>query len=196
MKEAASRYAIGIEYVPVVPPPDAMAEVLSDESRLAYLVEDVGRFAAAYGLSFRPPDALDVNWQKAHAAYLGAAEQGRGPAYAEAAYTARFCHNQSVADDSVIAELSLACGLEPAAILAAATDRGVHRRLLRAAAAARKARIFGVPFFVWGERRYWGNDRVEWLLRDLAASRGEPVPDLSSDRLAHPVAARDSLPRG
>lgn len=193
INEAASRFSIDIEYQPVVAAEEAMADVLGDSSRFTYLIEDVGRFASAYGLAFRMPEPVDVDWRKAHAAYLGAAEQGKGVMYAQGAYAARFSENKSIAEDSVIAELAIACGLEPESVLAATTDRRVHHRLIKAAIDAKRDQTFGVPYFVWGQRRYWGNDRIEWLLRDLLACRGESVPDLRSDKLAHPAIGEAGL---
>ena len=46
--------------------------------------------------------------------------------------------------------------------------------------------VFGVPYFVYRERAYWGNDRLEWLLRDVAERLGRAVPDLRPDPLARP----------
>ena len=38
-----------------------------------------------------------------------------------------------------------------------------------------------MPFFVYGPHRYWGNDRLEWLLRDIAIDLGKSVPDSKND---------------
>jgi hypothetical protein len=46
--------------------------------------------------------------------------------------------------------------------------------------------LFGVPLFVYRDGRYWGNDRLEWVLRDIAGATGLDTPDLSEDVFACP----------
>ena len=31
---------------------------------------------------------------------------------------------------------------------------------------------FGVPLFIYRGERFWGNDRLDWLLREVARSEG------------------------
>ncbi|MGH9957925.1 MAG: hypothetical protein ACREBC_12480 [Pyrinomonadaceae bacterium] len=41
-------------------------------------------------------------------------------------------------------------------------------------------------FFVFREHTFWGNDRIKWLLRELARSSGGNVPDLMGNPLRCP----------
>jgi hypothetical protein len=50
----------------------------------------------------------------------------------------------------------------------------------------REEELFGVPTFVFEGRLYWGNDRLEWLLRDLFVHLGREVPELDSNVFRSP----------
>ncbi len=46
--------------------------------------------------------------------------------------------------------------------------------------------VFGVPFFVYKDSIYWGNDRLEWLLREINDNFGTLLPDLTVDPFRRP----------
>jgi hypothetical protein len=46
--------------------------------------------------------------------------------------------------------------------------------------------LFGVPLFVYDEKKYWGNDRIEWLIRDIYRQTGRNISDLKQDPLLRP----------
>jgi 2-hydroxychromene-2-carboxylate isomerase len=41
-----------------------------------------------------------------------------------------------------------------------------------------------VPYFVYRGETFWGNDRIDWLVRAIRRAHGMPVVDLSRDVLA------------
>ena len=43
-----------------------------------------------------------------------------------------------------------------------------------------------IPFFIYGENKYWGNDRIDWLLRDIYRDKGKDIPDLEQDTFLRP----------
>ena len=49
--------------------------------------------------------------------------------------------------------------------------------------------MVGVPGFVVGDQKFWGNDHLEWVIRAVQQARGLEVPDLRVDRMAHPARA-------
>ena len=65
-------------------------------------------------------------------------------------------------------------------------DQQYHQRVMDELASIPDKKMFGVPTFVYGKNRYWGNDRLEWLLRDIYQDTGIQVPDLKEDPLARP----------
>ena len=184
---AAERGGLAIEYIPVFPPPDFPNDPARVPAKLAYIRHDVERLARAYGVSVKLPEELDCEWVKPHAAFLYALDQGCGPQFASVAYAARFSRGEALGDDAVIARCAAECGLDTAAVVAAQCEQALQERVvLGMIRGVQEDGLFGVPLFVWQGERFWGNDRVEWLLRRIDESRGASVPDLASSPL-HPV---------
>jgi 2-hydroxychromene-2-carboxylate isomerase len=183
---AAAVLPLEFERVPVFPPPDFPNDPAAVPAKLRYIFEDVQRIASAYGLPVRWPTQRDTEWMRPHAAWVRAADEGRGDAFALAVYGARFSEGRDVGDDDVLRDAARAARLDPAAITRAAADPTMHERVLAGMMRALGDGIFGVPFFVYRGETFWGNDRVEWLLRAVAANAGSSLPDLTADVLGRP----------
>jgi 2-hydroxychromene-2-carboxylate isomerase len=182
--------AMGVELrcVPVFPPPGMVTASTSTPRRLGYTLEDAGRMAAAYGLTARWPEEVDTEWVRPHGCAYWAAEAGRGEDFIAAAFSARFERGEDLGSAPVLTAIALSIGLDGAACLAAADDPTRHGQVWQGMAEAQAAGIFGVPTFVFAGQTFWGNDRLEWLMRAIGRARGESVPDLAADPLAYPCA--------
>lgn len=154
--------------------------------RLRYLLQDVGRMARAYGLEVRPPPSVDTRWELPHAAWTHADDEGRGLAFALAAGSARFGRGRDLGLLEVLGEVAQEVGLEPSRVIEAAQDPARHARVDAGIAEARDAGVFGVPYFVHSGQHYWGNDRLEWLLRELDRAHGRCVEDLGGEACVAP----------
>jgi len=175
---------LSVEYIPVFPPKEFPNDPAALPAKLAYMVHDVARIAHAYGLVFRRPAEVDCDWLRPHAAFLYALDAGRGPAFARELYASRFSRGESLADDATIAACAARVGLDATAVVAAQTDDSLQQRVMFGMMrGVQEDGLFGVPFFVHGGQRFWGNDRLEWLLRNVMTSRGLPVPDLTGSLL-------------
>jgi len=183
------RYALEVDYVPLVPQKEFVEKADVNSKKRAYIGEDVARFAAAYGLPLRWPSPFDTVWERPHAAYLYAQDQGVGAAFALAAYAARFSEGRDIGDTAVLIDLARQTEIDHQCLLKAADDPALHARLKEGAGAAQAQEdgVFGVPFFVYSGNHYWGNDRIEWLVRDVYREMGSHVTDLSQEPLGHPI---------
>ena len=157
-------FAVTVEYKPVYSPrrgggPDPNAP------RIKYMQEDVRRFADAYGLRLNPGPLADS--KKACLGFLFAQERGRGTAYHDGVYTARWLNGKDIGQDEVLAEIAERSGLNRAAFLAALHDARYEAVLTQSNTDAETDGVFGFPFFVFAGQKFWGNDRVEWLVRAL-----------------------------
>jgi 2-hydroxychromene-2-carboxylate isomerase len=171
---------LSLEYIPVFPPPNYPNDPTSVPAKLRYIQQDIARIAKAYGLTTQPLAALDCQWVRPHAAYLHAHDQGKGLAFAKAVFSARFCESKDVGQDAVIAECATGAGLDAAATVAAQDENTLQERVvLGMIRGVQEDDIFGVPLFCYRGERFWGNDRIEWLLRCVAEQRGRSVPDLA-----------------
>ncbi len=58
--------------------------------------------------------------------------------------------------------------LQPDAVLAAADDTTLHARVAKGIEEGfQNDGIFGVPTFIYRGEPFWGNDRIEWLVRAI-----------------------------
>jgi 2-hydroxychromene-2-carboxylate isomerase len=161
---------VTLDWIPVFPPPDPAAmpnNPTNVEAKMRYIWEDSRRFADAYGLGFEPPEQVDTDWARPHTAYLYAESEGRGTAFAKEAFAARFTRGEDLAEDRVLSAIASNVGLEPARLTSAADDPGFRERLGRGFATAGGDAIFGVPTFIYRDQMFFGNDRLEWLVKAI-----------------------------
>ena len=188
MHRAAAAFAgsgLTVEYIPVFPPPNFANDPAKVPAKLAYIQHDTARQAKAYGLTAQPPAAMDCDWVRPHAAYVYAHDQARGPAFARSVFAARFSESRDVGQDGVIADCARRVGLDADATVAAQDDVKLQERVvLGMIRGVQEDGIFGVPLFVFRGERFWGNDRIEWLLRHIDEVRGKAVPELASALLS------------
>jgi 2-hydroxychromene-2-carboxylate isomerase len=170
--------------VAVFPPPGMTPASTSSPRRLAYTRDDATRIAAAYGYTVRWPETLDTEWVRPHGSAYWATEAGRGNEFILAAHAARFERGEDLGDAAVLAGIAREVGLDGDACVAAADEPARHSQVWKGMAEAQATGIFGVPTFVLDGELFWGNDRLEWLVRRLEQTRGRAVPDLAAQPLA------------
>lgn len=184
LRHAARALQLDVEYVPLLPPKGFLEDM--DQRKRRYIGRDVARCARAFGLELRWPQPFDTDWLPPHAAFLYAADQGRAAEFGAALYTARFGAGRDIGDREVLGEIAAQCGLGAERTAAAGADRALRARLLAGMRGVQADGVFGVPYFIHAGEAFWGNDRLEWLLRAVAEHRGQPLPDLARDPLARP----------
>jgi 2-hydroxychromene-2-carboxylate isomerase len=189
LERAFAALPVSVQRIPVFPPPDYPNDPAAVPAKLAYIVHDASRIAKEYGL---PPMTwggdVDTDWMRPHAAYVFAADQGNGDAFALAVFRARFCEGCNVGTDDVLRNVARQCGLDPEAVVRAADDPAMHKLVGIGFLQAGQDRIFGVPFFAWRDQKFWGNDRLEWLIREIQRASGKNIPNLVADLMARPSA--------
>ena len=144
----------------------------------AYWQADAEAWADLYGVPFREPHgriALDpdlLSLACTAARRLGAAE-----AYARALFRAVSADDLPAVDRAMCVERAAEAGLGRAAFADALGDAGTRAERERVQREAAGRGAFGVPTFVFGNRLFWGNDRLP-LLRHalLQARRAAPPP--------------------
>lgn len=135
------------------------------------------RLCAEYGLSLRPPHALDTDWGRAHSAFLGvhACEPARSEAFMLEMFRARFSRGLDVALDAVIGEAAERAGADGSAACQAARDPVLQAQVAEnfARGQARDG-IFGAPSFVYRGQLFWGHDRMRHLSKALRDGEAAP----------------------
>jgi 2-hydroxychromene-2-carboxylate isomerase len=175
---------VALEYLPVFPPPNYPNDPTAVPNKVKYITHDVARLAEAYGFGFKMPEKVDCEWVRPHAAFLYALDQGKAVPFGRGLFEARFVHGRDVGDDGVMAEVASGHGLDAGALVAAAADAAYQTRVVQGMInGVQQDSIFGVPYFVYRGERFWGNDRIDWLVRAIRRAHGMPVVDLSRDFL-------------
>lgn len=167
LEEVAAKHGAQINYKPFdliqgfgrtggTPPKDR------HPSRIAYRAQELPRQAKKLGLPFNiKPAYWPTNGAPAAYAFISAQTAGGGDLglLAHLITRAVWAEDKDIAEDSVIRACLSAAGFAPeladSGLLAGAETYG--RNLEDAV----EAGAFGAPFYVIGEQRFWGQDRIE-----------------------------------
>ncbi len=142
--------------------------------RQAYRLVELRRWSAFLGLPLNPqPRYFPVQDGMARRMVVAAEQQGRDAfGLAEAFMRAVWAEDRDLGDETTLVSLANAQGLggrdllthaeqpEVAAAIQAYTDEAIERQ------------VFGVPTYVLDGEPFWGQDRLDFLDRALAAHAG------------------------
>ncbi len=159
-----------LDPVPVVPPP---AQPLSgiaaqlQEFKLDYLREDAARWARRLHIPWKEPDRGRVDASDATAGYLFARAKGVERDFRNAVFRARWCEGKDITNQDVLVECAEDCRLSVNEFLQALRSQKYHQEIGAALGRCLEERVFGVPMFVVNGKRFWGNDRLDFLEEEL-----------------------------
>ena len=174
LEEVAARHGAQVRYVPINAPalfPRTGGRVLAErhESRKEYRLQELRRWSRRLGvkLDLQPP-YFPVNPAPSSYAVLTAAKLGGGDlaGLVQAFPRAVWAEGRNIADEEVVSEIVARHGFDPRAI-----DRGMFSAAETYADNLEEAvarGVFGVPFYLVGDERFWGQDRLEDLELHLA----------------------------
>lgn len=83
---------------------------------------------------------------------------------------ALWAEERNIADAATLAELADRLDLDGAALLKASEGQGVQEEYAGHTQDAISAGVFGAPWYVYDGQPYWGQDRLDFLDRALAAA--------------------------
>ncbi|MYW89294.1 disulfide bond formation protein DsbA [Amycolatopsis rubida] len=187
-----------LEFVPFWDPDEQTAAALADrgaeipytpmsKAKHLYILQDTRRQAARLGLSMTWPVDDDPWWELPHLAWLRARRLGVARRFYEAVVEARWEHGRDVCERPVLREAAAAAGLDPEPLLSAPESADIRRESVDCLERAFEDDIFGIPYFRVGRHRFWGLDRLDGFLAELAVP-GPPAPP----EPAVPVGAYDT----
>ena len=174
LEEIAARHGAEVAYKPL----DAMALFTRTgglapkdrhENRLAYRLQELRRTAAKAGLPLNlHPAHWPTNPAPSSYAIIAAQKAGGGDlgALAHALVRACWAEERDIADDDVIRDCLAGAGYD-----AGLADRGMMTSADTYVANLEEAvsrGAFGVPFYIVGDERFWGQDRLDDLDLHLA----------------------------
>ncbi|MFK7941887.1 MAG: 2-hydroxychromene-2-carboxylate isomerase [Paracoccaceae bacterium] len=138
--------------------------------RQEYRLQELRRLSAHAGLPINlHPKFWPVDPVPATLAVLAVAEAGGDAGTLSRAFlSACWAEERNIADDATIGEVLVENGHEADAISAASSaQRGVFDA--NTARAMGKG-VFGAPFYIVGDERFWGHDRLSFVAAHLKAA--------------------------
>lgn len=131
-------------------------------AKLAYMWRDIGRRAAARGLSPRLPAPYPIaELARANRVAVLGMREGWGEAYLRATYRRWFEKGEPPGEDPNLSTVLAELGLNARETLARADEPGIVKALADETDAAERAGLFGVPSFTVDGELFWGDDRLE-----------------------------------
>lgn len=140
-----------------------------DWNKVRYLYMDVRRFANERGMTIRGPQRI-FDSRLALMSGLYADRHGRFRPYADRVFERFFRRELNLEDRDALAAVITEAGLDAEGFRRYIEGDGA-RELEAAAEEAERDGVFGVPTFVVAGELFWGNDRVEWLIKKLDAMK-------------------------
>lgn len=138
--------------------------------RQAYVMADMARWAAYWGVPFSFPTRFPMNTVKALRATL-AAPASLHRALRDAIFRAYWAEDRDISDDAVLGELLAGAGADADRVLAATQAPELKAELIAATQLAVERGVFGAPTFIVDGELYWGQDRLDLVDARLRASR-------------------------
>ncbi|MGB3407538.1 MAG: 2-hydroxychromene-2-carboxylate isomerase [Jannaschia sp.] len=166
LEEVAARHGATIAYKPLsimdlFARTGGTAPKDRHENRREYRLQDMRRTAAKLGLPINlQPAHWPTNPAPSSYAIIAAIRDGSGDVGALIAGLTRACwaEEKNIAEDEVIADVLEATGFDRALVNKGMMEGAeIYARNLEEAVAAG---AFGSPFYVIGEERFWGQDRI------------------------------------
>jgi len=149
-------------------PPEGFAAMLLDYKR-SYQYEDAARWARKLGLpwytSSRPERPVDA--EAASIGYYVAREAGVERGYRNGIFRACWAEGRDISDRGVLGDCARDVGLARDDFVKRLDHERYRNSLMERAVAGLGDRVFGVPLFVVDGQRFWGNDRISFLLEAL-----------------------------
>ena len=156
-------YDVELVYKPVYSPRSGGGGPDLNSPKIKYMMEDFQRHLTAVGM--RPEPGPFADSKKACMGFLFAQEHGKGTTYHNAVFRARWLEEKDIGQDDVLTTLAERAGLDRQAFLTALQDPRYEQALEQSNKDAEADEVFGFPFFIYEGQKFWGNDRIDWLLR-------------------------------
>jgi 2-hydroxychromene-2-carboxylate isomerase len=138
-----------------------------DWRKVRYLYLDARRYANARGIIVRGPQKI-FDSKLALMSGLWADRHGMFRPYSDRVFERFFKRELNIEDSGALAVVMTEVGLDANGFKRYALHEG-PRDLENAFATGDRDGVFGVPTFIVDGEPFWGNDRVEWVVKKLDA---------------------------
>lgn len=135
------------------------------EPRKSYRIEDQGRWAAHYGLPIKPvPAHWPTNPEPAARVILAAGAMGLDQAALSfACLRAVWAEDRDIAQLETLRSILSDLHMPSAQVLVEAESDAIDAKVQEVTEEAIAAEVFGSPTYVVGGKRFWGQDRLDFV---------------------------------
>lgn len=136
-------------------------------AKVRYLYLDARRYANERGLTIRGPQKI-FDSRLSLISGLYADRHGKFRPYSDRVFERFFKRELNIEDPKALEGVIAEVGLDPADFRRYAASEGPSD-FAGAVAEADRDGVFGVPTFIVDGEPFWGNDRVDWVIKKLDA---------------------------
>lgn len=138
-------------------------------AKLSYEGLEMQRFIRRHGLAkFRMNPHFPVNTLTIMRGAIVADDEGALPRYVEAVNRAMWEEGLKMDDPEVIATFLSANGFDGPALLARTQEEAIKAKLVANTESAVARGVFGIPTFFVGDEMFFGKDRLDQVIEELA----------------------------
>ena len=130
----------------------------------AWMMKDLGRHAARYGVTIAMPPGFPLNTLHFMRAVVALEGDERQADFIKTIYEAMFARGEAMGEIEVIGKVLADAGFDPSEIMAMTQDEAVKEKLKANTEAAVAKGVFGAPTFFVGGEMHFGQDRIEWVI--------------------------------
>jgi 2-hydroxychromene-2-carboxylate isomerase len=177
LEQIAGRHGARIHYKPmditeVFPQTGGVPLPKRHWSRQEYRLQELRRLSAAKGLDINlKPAHFPVDVTFASLAVIAAARAGKPVGeFVHSLLRAVWCEERDISDRATVEAIAGQCGIDMADLESKLTESEETFRANTREAIERG--VFGSPFYIVDDERFWGQDRLEWVERYLSAQGG------------------------
>ncbi len=174
--EIVNRHGATVNYKPiaVMPTFDQMGGVPPAKrhpSRQRFRMDELKRWSSHLNIPMNlQPAFFPADCSLASKMVIAAASQGSDAGkLSDAVLAAVWRDEQNVADTDVLIGLANNCGLDGDGLIATASTDGLAKEFEEVTNQAHRNDVFGSPTYVVDGENFWGQDRLDFLERFLAA---------------------------
>ena len=132
-----------------------------------WMGQDIGRWAAHYGIPWQMSSHFPLNTIKAMRLVL--VDEAQAGTVALAAFRAMWAEDRNISEEAELVRIAEAAGLDATAALAAIEDVRIKDQLRANTDEAIGRGAFGAPTVFVDEQLFWGNDRLQFIEAALKA---------------------------
>ncbi len=136
-------------------------------AKLAYIMKDLQRFASLYDIPIKTPANFPINGLYLLRGTLSLEECPEWDTYRQAAFRATWADDRNVSDPGTAIEIAVESGLDREKFSAGIASPAIKEKLKANTERTVARGAFGVPTFFVGDEIFWGQDRLDFVRREV-----------------------------